>query len=446
MATFNPEKNIRTINVRSETRTYIFSDIHITTDLSLDGKAIILKLIEKLSQIARESKTKKTIVYFLGDFIDILRKNINPKDLEKHPYKELFNTIKRISDNSGKVKYILGNHDRLVATDKDLIAFLKSKKIEINTKNPYAENLKYKDNLIALDHGNQYDPLSAYYDITYKNESPISEHIVKILKNVRTNSSDDSDDWIKDSDKVKPIAKLTNWYFSKFFYKESSRSLKFLASPIIFNIFFTRVLPLILIYYILVIKKIKLSSLHQNIMLLIGILMVIDGSLFFMGAMMFIIKKDVMRVLKKFNILDWEVINISKTIQTNIKTGLNKNSTYFIKNAKNLKALIIGHTHISNITEHNGKTLIINGCWQMGFKEVKTMFSLPKVYVRTYNLNYTTIDFNNTIKIVQHQISIPHDLRINKLEKLAIIYHLRKVKKESLINKEKIIKTKEIRI
>ena len=429
----NTKKNQSTIEIAENSIVYIFSDTHITTNKNLDDSKTLNKLIEELDKIEKktEKSKEKTILIFLGDFLDLIREDITEKSLKKEPYIKIFNKIKDIRLKGSAVYYVLGNHDRLLLTNKPIVNFLESKEIEINRENPYSLILEYKDNSIVLEHGNQYDPLAKYNKINYKYERTISDEVVNILRKAKKNDDFKGKDWIKNANKVRPISKLPNWFFSKFFYYETSKSFKILSAPLITNYLLTRLLPLLLLIYILFWNKIKISEIPKDIVTFAIVLIIMDLSYGFLFILFYLIKKDTIKVLKKFNLFDFNFSKRKDSFYTEISKNIKENRTYFTNNIKNLRLIILGHKHSPELKKINNKYLMINGCWLKHYDSVKSLIMLPRVFYEVYELNYITIEFNKLIKAEIHEVRISSNPALTFLEKVSSIHKWRKIKRDT---------------
>ncbi len=396
---------------------YVISDMHLTGDISIDDVVAIKAFIDLLKRIKKE----RVCLLLLGDFFDVQN---NSKELFKHKlYDKLFKALSEFSKHN-EIKYVLGNHDRLVYKNKELMNLIEKSGIKI-VKHKYYHTLIYKGIKISFEHGNQYDPLSKYKEMSNPIESPLAEHISQDLFSLNSG-------WLKEVWKLRPYSRIPLWLFSKFFYYDSSKTLKLLLLPFFLSLFLTKLIPIFLIYFLFFKRSLNQFISIFGMMLLL--ILSIDISSLFLFIFIKVLMRDLKSLFLKFGFFSSNsLLNRSKNFVKNIVNVLKKGKTSF---NQDLDILICGHTHKVDYMKIKNRIYVNTGCWLKNFISIKSPLNFPKVFIDIPRFNYAEIILNNDkIEIMLHEILVPFIPKLNRLEKFALLhkyfYILKKYKKSS---------------
>jgi UDP-2,3-diacylglucosamine pyrophosphatase LpxH len=400
---------------------YIISDVHITGDRQIDSDVSIRSLIEFL----KEKRGKELII--LGDFFD-LRKD-ETKALSRGIYKELFDAFRDYS-KTAEITYILGNHDRLVCKNKKLCAFLEKHGIRI-AKDKYWAERKLNGKRICFEHGNQFDEMSFYRSMDNEDETPLSEHLTQGFLPLAGKKS-----WLNELWLVRPYKMTPKWLFSKFYYNNASRSLKFMLAPFFASWFITKLLPVILLL-LLFSGRIRVLQ-DRLIFFILLVIIATDFSSFFLRQILKKVSSEFREILEDIGYLgESRLIQRENDFKKRVNEMLETGKAHFCSKCD---ILVNGHTHFPDVKKSKSRMYINSGCWIKSFTEVKSFFLMPSVYLDEYELNFVEVSKEgNEIKARLKAISPIINHKLNWLEELSIITQLRKIRKGDIVKQEKLI-------
>lgn len=371
------------------------SDVHIGDGSNHDTFDADNELIAVLDKLDREDVG----LVLNGDFFELLQiaeGNKIKKIMDGH--KKLFDRLKAFAKKH-KVYFVAGNHDQELCWNKELQAELKKANIEYQ-KEICFEHIFSNGAKIYAEHGNQLDSQNRFIDMNDPKETPVGHHMVLDVLNKMKRASDMP--WLKDLQNVRPLELAPWWLFSKYFYHELSYLLKLFVIPLMIGYLITRLIPVVLLLHFLGFATIDaLLSLPTTVIVILIVLAFTDLSLMFLGMLVYLVKRDIFKTLKRFGFKRSDELIRTKQSKYHelMKDMLKGNNTYGIKKKLDADLIVLGHSHKACVEKMKvgtkEKAYANSGTWQRSYVKINSRFRLPPVFIPRYKLTYVKVTQEN---------------------------------------------------
>ncbi len=379
-----------------EIRKLVFlSDLHFEASQH-DNFDSFEELHQLLEELAQEHEPLELVL--LGDILELLevpcRGSLNKLEriLADSRYRDLFEHFKAFSQHH-PIRYIIGNHDREVIWNESIQKTLAESGITV-AKPPEAnrtwrfssEGLSFT---VYAEHGNQFDPPNRYVNFHEPLETPLGEHIVTDLIRPFKRLVGASEPWAADIDNVRPLATIPWWIFSRYFYHETNRALRFLSIPILMSFALTRILPIVLIWLHLGLRKLDtLFEVPRFLLLSAFVLLFFDLTIVMVALFLYLIKRDIQKTFKAYGFRHHKEVlkRRDHVIQTCVEEKLRDDAVDLV---------VFGHTHqrlLQGVASGGRPKGYANtGTWTKVMWRVNALLNFPPVFIPCYALTYVTV-------------------------------------------------------
>lgn len=372
----------------------------------------------------------------LGDFLDLNAVEDGAADkvaaiLEAPANRELFAAVKAFGAKHA-VFYVIGNHEVELCWNRALHRSLAGYNIRFPDGMLSYERLlgpgPRKVRLYA-EHGNQFDPHCRYTDHFNPLDTPLGSHVNKELYHpIMSLCRDKGSDWLRDLESVRPYEAIPWWIISKYFYFEMNRLLRYVTVPVLLGFITFKIIPLAILWYLIFIRdSISFSYLTAPILLFLAFFVVVDFSLFLVGALIFLVKRDFYRALRRYGLrhtgtyLESRIQGVVAQVLDICRGAAKPN---FAAGGP-IDVFVYGHFHLASLesVQAGPRTLVAanTGTWVKRVRRIKAHFRLPPVFVGYYNLTYVkAVPGADGVDIQLRRRKKPFTLRLTWLERLAI--------------------------
>lgn len=340
------------IELSSETKALVVSDIHLRLPVTKDLGAIQRSLVNRITELTSH---RLAILVLNGDIFELWEQTDQTVTDIINGFSELTEAIQKFSRGRGhKVLYVVGNHDELLSTSPTDRAV-----VEHHWMAEFCNqlDLNHKKKHIQIQHGHQYDPYNAPSSSGDSRGKKLVQGLIPTLQNnlpIIFNHIDD----------VTNRSLLGEYAIGNFLYK--------MFLPVIVPL--TLLVSLVLSYYY---KNPSVLAGAGFVLVVIVILIIVLGlvsrivsGVALGGGKSFLNKLDKAHSIDKFNIL------------------------------------ILGHTHQGGIFKRPGYMYANSGCNDVIATYKAGWLVLPK-FKRYLQMSGLTIDYSKKQAIEYHHQTIP---------------------------------------
>lgn len=349
-----------------------------------------------LDELAAETEPLELVL--LGDVLELLeapsRGSLNKLEriLANPRYRDLFERLKALSERHA-IRYLIGNHDREVIWNESIQKTLAEYGITLTQPPEAKRSWRFASDgrsfTVYAEHGNQFDPPNRYVNFFEPLETPPGEHIVTDLIRPFKRLVGLTEPWASDIDNVRPLETIPWWIFSRYFYHETNRVLRFLSIPILASFALTRILPIVLIWLHLGLRKLDtLFEVPRVLLLAAFVLLFLDLTIVMVALFLYFIKRDIQKTFKSYGFRQHKDIlkRRDHIIQACVEEKLREEAVDFV---------VFGHTHqrlLHGVTMGGREKGYANtGTWTKIMWRVNAYLNFPPVFLPRYALTYVTV-------------------------------------------------------
>jgi UDP-2,3-diacylglucosamine pyrophosphatase LpxH len=382
--------------------------MHIGGDETLREVDFMDELLDFLRDLEESDEDAELIVngdaFGLWEFTEI--EGLAKFDALVENYPELFEQLRRTGERIA-ITFMPGNHDYELACYPEYVERLAEYNVTLEQEVVLTREVAGR--VVWIEHGQQRDPNNKSPDFGNPYANPPGYHVNQhITSRAGKLSKRGKFNWLKDIQSVTPMTQIPDWMVSKYYYREMSPLLRYVAVPflLLFNVsVFYLVIASLDIFGIWSLPHETAATVLERLSvigLLVDVVLFVNAVVFVLLVLLavpaFFLVRDVRRTLERFGLIGGDDPEEVEDVYTEAAREL-------FREHPEVAVYIYGHTHRASVTEVDDRLVVNTGTWLKRLQRRSVVLGLlPRVFYPSYRLNYVRIFEEDGSVVVEYEV------------------------------------------